>query len=418
MAVRASVFVAAGTAIVVGGMAAVGCGSVECWETATCAASDSSVAGDDAQGGAEGSPGGDDGTGNDDGMGGDQTVGPTQDATVDRSSDVAADTTIDVAADSQLDAGGDAEEDSALDAAGQDGSDAATADAADATPDAPPATCVCVPAVPTGWSGPVAVWEQSADAAPPMAPACPPTYPTPAFSGSADPSSPPASCQCTCEGPCTLQVSTYTNNNCGGTHLCATTPVSKSCVPGLGSCAVMTAKITTSVAFTGCDAGVAKSVGPYAWGTAAGACIRTGAAYVQGPCEAGQVCVDTAPPAFTRGLCVYQAGAASCPDSGYPVAYAYYGDAGDSRDCDASACQCTGPASSTCGASNVTLSSAADCSGGATLGGSCGTPFPITSSPYIGASITSSAGSCAQAGTAVPVGAVTPNAPTTVCCPN
>jgi hypothetical protein len=335
--------------------------------------------------------------------------------------DGAADATIDVVADSTLDAGAEGAEMSAVDGATADGPDSGdtTTDApVDASPDAPPVACTCVPVVPAGWSGPVAVWEQSGDAAAPTTQNCPTAYPTLAFAGAANPSSAAASCQCTCEGPCTLQVSTYTNNNCGGTHLCATTPVSKSCVPGLGSCMVQTAKITSSVAFTGCDGGVAKSVAPYGWGTIAGACIHGGATYVQGPCEAGQICVDTAPTAFTRGLCVYQPGAASCPDAGYAVGYAYYADAGDSRDCDASACQCTGPTSSSCSASNVTLSSAADCSGGATLGGSCGTPFPLTSSPYIGATITSSAGSCTSAGTAVPVGAVTPSAPTTVCCPN
>jgi hypothetical protein len=278
---------------------------------------------------------------------------------------------------------------------------------------------MCTPAFPPGWSGPVAVFEQDSDGGAPTVPPCPSAYPTLAQDGHATPLAAGASCQCTCQGPCSLVVSTYTNNNCGGTHLCAATTVSASCVPAAGACAVQTAKITTGVAFAGCSPGAQKSVPPYSWVTAARACASGRTTYFQGGCDAGQVCAEAPPTTFARGLCIYQSGNPACPAGGYAVAHAVYGDAGDSRDCNASACQCSGGAAGgTCSATNVTLSSASNCAGGACLGGSCGAPFPLTSSPYIGATLTYSSGSCTSTGTASPVGTVTPNTPTTICCAN
>jgi hypothetical protein len=277
----------------------------------------------------------------------------------------------------------------------------------------------CTPAFPPGWNGPVAFVEQDTDAAAPIAPPCPSAYPTLADDGHATLTAPIASCQCTCQGPCSLTVSTFTNNNCGGTHLCAATTVATNCTPAAGACAVQTAKITTGVAFTGCTAGVQKNVPPFGWATASRVCATRRTTYFQGGCGAGQVCADTPPLAFARGLCVYQSGTLSCPTSGYTVAHSYYQDAGDSRDCDAGACQCNGPSSgSACSATNVTVSATSNCSNGTVLSGSCGSPFPVTSSPYIGATLAYPGGSCTPTGTATPTGFVEANAAATVCCTN
>src|ERR1700722_14224121 len=54
-------------------------------------------------------------------------------------------------------------------------------------------TGVCVDAVPSGWSGPVALFDQNG-----TAPSCPPSFPTEAYNGMAGLTAPAAVCGCTC----------------------------------------------------------------------------------------------------------------------------------------------------------------------------------------------------------------------------
>jgi hypothetical protein len=123
------------------------------------------------------------------------------------------------------------------------------------------------------------------------------------------------------------------------------------------------------------------------------------------------------PPAPFAKVCVFQAGATTCPAGAYSVASVFYGGVSDSRAC--SGCSCGTPAGTSCTGAQV--------QGFSVNTGTCGgTAVTISSGPCetVGVTIegeeeitapTANNGTCTPSGGQAS-GTVTPATPTTVCC--
>lgn len=259
-------------------------------------------------------------------------------------------------------------------------------------PDSGPPTCApthtCVPPIPTGWNGPVAVGEGAT-----TAPACPSAYPTEQLVAQRGPTAPPASCGCGCfvsGTSCQIQLSS------GGTFMpirsCDSPPVEDQCLE---------AAATTSCTTTG-----SPSIPPVAWTARARVC---GSAVAASACAGGN-CLPRAD--LFGDVCIVRSGDHPCP-AGFPDRTVYHGSVTDTRACSACSCTTFGAACElelqicSVGFRNVSLSS--------TLGNQeC-----LLSSDGDGVSLLSSsvtsAGSCSTSGGAAQ-GTVLPAAPTTACC--
>jgi hypothetical protein len=406
-----------------------GCGSIACTETDTCAA-DGSV-----------------------------PVDRTAPDVIE--SEVAPDVTNDV--DATLTEAGDAPEpdaetaaDSPTDAPADitiEAMDAPRDTAPDVPPDVPadrgvdaPPTCtglgnLCVPAIPVGWTGPIALYDffQTGGPAPSPNP-CPSggaytqPYPSPASTqlGHYTPTAATPTCGCscgatvtgvTCPNP-TVSVST---NSCpgGGTTVSGT---------ATATCSLLTNNDINSItvnlgtASGGSCATNETGLPVPAWSSTTGwegtgnACYTGTTNYGTTGCTGGDICVPPTPVTFSNGaVCVYAPGAQTCPP-GYATPHSYFSGASDSRGCSYS-CTCT-PTGVSC-TSDVTVSNQSSCTGGMTLAN-----LPSGCSPASGnlnlqpvnfQATVSSSGSCtfaagAISGGAQATGGVTPNGQVTVCC--
>ena len=235
----------------------------------------------------------------------------TVDSPPDVGSDVARDgTTLEASLDSAMD-GSDAgegsadAEDSSADAtdgptdAPSDAKDAA--DAGDAPGDVVEAAAVCgapftcIPAVPAGFSGPVAfVQEAPASGDAPTPPACASPYTVPAVNGVSDPLASPPTCTCTCsgvDGGCSVPtVHTFLDNVCVNQCNLVSAP---SCVPsGCGSTS-QSAIVSVPVPMGGaCTESVQKTVP--AWNAAqdwavTGRACATSATLTEGGCTGTEI---------------------------------------------------------------------------------------------------------------------------------
>jgi hypothetical protein len=338
------------------------------------------------------------------------------------------------------DAGGDGADvvgpDAPVDEAeGQDGADgtvdapAEVGPACDVTsPDCSSVGCggrfQCAPVAPSGWLGPVSLFDQTGSGKPaPSAPACSGgPYPSDVYDGHANPVyGGGCTCVCgaasaSCSGP---TVNVFQDSQCGTS--CITVANVSTCARACSSSSALSAVVTTAPAPSGgsCPPSVQNGIQPWSettdWATTARLCAPT-RALTQGGCAAGQVCADAPAAGFVQALCVYQLGQLACP-TGFPHQYLYYGHGTDFRTC-TSSCGCASPTGVTCTLEGVSVSASSSCSSAAGLSttiGQCSSNLAATAR-FVTASVTPSGGQCATAGTASVVGTVTPNTPTTVCC--
>ncbi len=310
--------------------------------------------------------------------------------------------------DPSLSSGGDA-----ADAASLDGSSDVVSEPLP-TIDAP--SCgnggVCVDPVPAGWTGPLAVFDQTGGPPAPQAPSCPSNFPTDVFDGNANLSAAAASCGCNCNvsspGTCGAPtVAIYTGSSCGTTSCYSAT---------ISTCTTMTCNTGTSAKVTApapvggaCTATPTKTVPPATWTRTGRACqtsdVTTG-------CAGSSVCVPLPQAPFASTVCILQAGDVACPPGEYSQKFLYYDGVTDTRDC--STCGCT---MGTCSGGVVTIWDATGCSGSKitiNADGQCHNTNGVTtiaavlSTPATNTSCSSSGGS--------PTGNATPSGPTTICC--
>jgi hypothetical protein len=414
-----ALFLAGGAVMPLG---ATGCGSSNCTETATC------------QGG--GVTGNTDASteANPEGGGDDMSLTP----------DVAGDTAEDQPSneggpspDATLDATQDARLDGPADTGGPPPGDSGQCNTS--APDCSNPQCqasfACTAAAPSGWFGPVALYDQGGGPPAPNPAPCSGAYSNDAFDGHSTPNSPALACGCSCGAPtgiCTnATIVIYSDNQCGAANNCGTAgaPVctladGSKCNTGGGS--VMVTGVPQVTGSGSCTAGTTVTSTPsWAW-TRTGRGCGTNRALATGGCGTNQVCADKSSSNFQSKLCVWQnANLADCSAAtGYPLLHKYYTNATDGRTCGAGTCQCSTPTGTTCtlmGAQWFNSPPSANCaSGGQTLDvttGRCNGNLGGSSVVSIKASIASS-GMCPTTGSASPGGSVSPDTTTaiTVCC--
>lgn len=212
----------------------------------------------------------------------------------------------------------------------------------------------CVERPPTGWSGPVALYDDLAELG---APPCSPLFfAEPIFEGHAqlNPSSASCSCTCptvegiTCSGPATLAF--RSGSSCAGPC---------SWVSDADGGAQLNPGICGGLIFNineGCTPPVSVQVGasqpsgtasctpaksmtrpPAEWGEVGRACR---APTTSKGCEPGFVCAPRPSDPYLPNLCIMKIGAGDldCPEGAYSEKYLLYKDVIDTRDC--TDCQC------------------------------------------------------------------------------
>ena len=285
-----------------------------------------------------------------------------------------------------------------------------------------PATCagVCADAVPPGWTGPVTLFDQTGPPAP-TAPGCPTSFPTDAYDGNADLDAPTQTCGCSCGGGTGAQcgsssIQFFTDMGCA--HACNTgysLPPGLCVTTGCGSNPQGLIATAPTPSFAGsCTPTPTSTIPSTSWSTTGRAC---GTTPVTGLCSGSGVCVPSPPAPFGK-VCVFQAGAATCPGGSYSVAHVFYGGVSDSRAC--SGCSCGSPTGVSCAGAAVQAFS----TNTGTCGGTAVDVLFTTFCQTVGVTIqgeeettapTASNGTCTPSGGQAS-GTATPATPTTVCC--
>jgi hypothetical protein len=416
--------------------AGTGCGSADCVETATCASEPSDSSPVDHTATPEGNP----------------SIADDAEAAADDTADAgfvpdattAADATDAAAAADATDAGdGGAATDAEEAGVGPDASDAGngadtgTAHCNPSAPDCSNPQCqggfLCTAVAPSGWFGPIALFDQGGGPPAPTAAACSGTYSDDAFDGNSNPTSPAAACGCTCgsvEGVCSNPVVTiFPDNQCIAANHCGSA--------GSATCT------DTAAAGTGCSmGGQSAEVEALPQATGTGSCgamaaldglpmaqwERTGRgcssarAFATGGCPAPQVCADRPTSSFTPTLCVWQSANTDCSTAtGYPQLHKYYSGVVDTRACALGTCGCDAPTGVGCSLAGVTSYSTTNCSdGGSPLAdltvGQCNV---IGQNEILGLTTSvSSSGQCTASGAPSSTGSVgpDPSMAVTVCC--
>jgi hypothetical protein len=274
--------------------------------------------------------------------------------------------------------------------------------------------CACVGAAPTGWVGPVALWEGAG--APPE---CAGELGVDVLDAHASPDAPPASCACDC-GPVTggscptsVTVNVFNSSAClGGACNTATLSADDCTTIDKGCLILITGGLSADLKPSGaaCAPKAASDVAPPAWGVSARAC-QAKTPPERGSCGEGELCAALPSAPMLPRPCVVAQGDVACPkESGYAVKHLYFAGSDDTRAC--TPCTCDASDAGTCKAElNVGCGGA----GGGTV------TLPTKCSPLgsdrveLMAAPAFVAGSCVKKGGA-PTGELTPTQPTTVCC--
>jgi hypothetical protein len=455
MKTRSTYFLAAAataTALLASALTIDGCGSIACTETDTCPES------------ADG--GGIDATKRETGAEKDAARDATKPVDGRESKDVATETGEEVepldgeteeepSTDAPTDAPVDAPTDTPADTPADTPTDTPADTPADVPPDVPPPpTCaspnVCAPKIPSGWTGPIALYDPGANAA------APPPSPVACVSDSEYTTALPSAgstqlgnyslvgatnlgCSCgscgaaptaiTCTNP-TVSLSyepcgdtagnlfygpataptACTSTGSGGGHPTTSVTVALSTTAPTGTCAAPSTKETgawtaaTGWLGTGSACSTGKAGSSYPSGTAGG-------------CTGTDICVPPPPSTFNGGtVCIFFNGKAACPaGSGYTTEHDYFTD-NDSQTCDFSSCACNATGL-TC-SPEVTVSGTSSCSGTSTMSNlavGC-TGIANYGPPTYLSTTTTSSGSCTLSGTAVANGSVVTTGQVTVCC--
>lgn len=274
--------------------------------------------------------------------------------------------------------------------------------------------CACVPAPPTGWSGPALLYLGDAPV-----PACPTSFPTPLLTAKhgGTLNAPPAECSaCSCGAA--------TGLGCSGSSLsgyaltgCVGSSTGSGTAPSSGACASFPvgggqAKASHPQATGSCppNGGVLTKEEP-AWTKEAHLCEGSAST---GACGAGEICAPPLVAPFGATYCVHQTGDIECPPQ-YPARNVVYGDGfDDTRACTSCACAFA-PAG--CDA-DVRYYGGGSCTGQYTTkpaNGSCNSTngFVIYSAKLM--MLSGPSGSCTPSG-GVATGNVSGVDPVTVCC--
>ncbi|MFO0659901.1 MAG: hypothetical protein U0165_08740 [Polyangiaceae bacterium] len=234
------------------------------------------------------------------------------------------------------------------------------ADCAD--PQCTPATTCVTTALPSGWSGPVSLY----DGAPANEPACPSSYPTQAFLGNRNITGAAAQCStCTCSDPsggsCVLPTqATVTDAQCGmsatygglldlsstiGTCAGNNYVGGSVCGPNdNAACSVSLQVPATTVTGASCVPSNENPNIPAVSATLGKAC-GSPATNTAG-CGTNQACVPKPSSPFSSGLCIQHSGDVSCPAGAFVQKKVYYEGIVDTRTC--TACSCGDAGGGTC----------------------------------------------------------------------
>lgn len=241
-------------------------------------------------------------------------------------------------------------------------------------------TCTCLPAAPTGWSGPLAfVVGKTAP------PACTPEWNTFVDHGGTSVNASPASCaQCSCSvssskpAMCSVIVTTTTDTACGG---CTdTTNVGSGCTTLAQTCSSAAAALKSATIGNlipgNCtpDAVTNPTPSKATFADQARACVYNGAG--SGSCGLGKLCMPPPPSGYPPRYCIAMQGlTANCSASQvYTQKYVVATSIKDDRSC--SACACSTTVGGSCKGVSATVSFHTDkyCTvvsvGGATFTGS------------------------------------------------
>lgn len=301
--------------------------------------------------------------------------------------------------------------------------DAGHSDAGDAMADGPTFSAdacsganTCAPVAPSGWQGPVVIWEGTG-----TPPSCASFY-LDVFDGGTSPSGNPASCSCSC-GP-------VTGSACGattvqfGTGSC-TTACGTPAIVAQGGCVNVTTQATACGSGVqmqisavpadggGCQADASVDAQAPTWANLATACAPSQQSAAG--CGADQVCVPAAGSPFESTFCVLKAGNNTCP-SPFTNQHLYYSDITDTRGC--TPCTCGSPSGVDCDTNaHVTSWSNMSCTTGKGVDYS---PLPVAcaalgTAHYLTLSTSATGGTCTPSG-GTPTGGVSQANLTTICC--
>jgi hypothetical protein len=286
----------------------------------------------------------------------------------------------------------------------------------------------CVQQVPTGWSGPIELYNGS--------PASLPTCST-GYTGAGDYhggglswTADTCSCTCTATGQtCTPSGTFYSDGACHNSPTatgtadgtCTTVPTN---TLGSGGSFIVAGGGAVSPTGGSCSSSVATTPGSAPTWTAGERLCTPTVVDSPGGCTATQQCVPPPSPPFGATLCIWQSGNVSCPAA--PSLYTnpigvYYTDVSDTRGC--GPCTCAGPTGGSC-AGSIGLwgtTGGMGCPGTATasytLGTTCKAYSGLFANPgYVKATYTLTAGSCSVSAQPQPDGGVAGTGPVTVCC--
>jgi hypothetical protein len=272
----------------------------------------------------------------------------------------------------------------------------------------------CVPMPPSGWNGPLAIFEANT-AATDALPGCAGAYEAHFYDGLGSLAGASAACSCTCEKPSGVgcsppQLSLYADARCNqvsdtGQSLAA----APSCTRiGLGAANALSYAIGSTTPFGGgCQPRATQQVAPPTWGSSVRLCTGSSSAKPAAACAPNEVAAPQTRAPFEAGNhCIARPGNWACP-SGYPNGRSYAQSAIDTRDC--TACTCGAPTGASCAATTFTDDR---CTSGAKPAGACERTQSARSASFSGAA---TGGVCAPEG-GTPTGTVVPAAPMTICC--
>ncbi len=276
----------------------------------------------------------------------------------------------------------------------------------------------CVPEIPSGWSGPAALYLGDSGN---NVPACDVAWPTETSADSGQMTVPAADCgACSCDPP--------TGSTCGmpGFWVWA----NPSC-PGAAGASLVLAGEDMCTSYSGnSNDSVRAGVIPIVGGSCAAssgtptfdppsfaeqALLCDGATLGAGCAETGQVCVRRPQSPFGTTVCVSQAGDLACPSQDYTEKHLLVVSLTEGRTC--SACSCDPPAGATCSGTTTAYTNQS-CTQDAAVVPNDGTSCvnqPTSRSAMITNLSGPVGGSCASAG-GQPGGTVTVDEAMTVCC--
>jgi hypothetical protein len=285
----------------------------------------------------------------------------------------------------------------------------------------------CIPAIPTGWTGPIALYAGSG-----ARPVCGVGFQSAPVDQNDTLSVTPATCSCACGTPqgvqCGASAVTFSNetNGMAGCNLApcfstTLTPGKCTTIDALTACISVTGVAMTATASMpqggSCAATPSTTLPPTPWGTNTRACAESAAVQAT-DCAAGSFCAPRPQSPFDATACIAKTGNVVCPATSYTVRHVYFGGLDDERAC--SACTCGPVVGASCANSgnidlDVYASTNGTCDGGAisyALPASCD---PVQEPADFLLRVTLASGSCTASAVAA-TGTATATQPTTYCC--